>query len=86
LVAARLPVADISVERRRVGPIAFDRDDVEAVPLDQPPRNGRAGAIEFAGPVARLAEQHDARVGIEVEELAERPVVHVRQGLRGASN
>src|SRR5438105_14577187 len=52
LAFARRPVADVAVERRRVGPVALDRDDVEAVPLDQLTRDRRAGAVEFASPVA----------------------------------
>ena len=64
-------MAHVGVDARRVGPIGLDRDDREAVPLDQAARDRRAGAIEFGGAVGRFAEQHHLGVGEAVEESAE---------------
>ena len=44
---------------------------------------GGAGAVELAGPVAGLAEQHHAGVGVAVEGRGEGRIVDVRQGLGG---
>ena len=67
--------ADIAVDARRVGPIRFDRDDVEAVRRDQLLRDRGAGPVEFGGAVRRLAEQHHLGVAEPVEKGAERRVV-----------
>ena len=77
------PVADVAVDAGGVGPVGLDRDDREAVPLDQPPRDRRAGAVEFGRAVAGLAEQDDPRVGEAVEGLGEGGIVDVRQRLGG---
>src|SRR5260221_8691594 len=74
-------MTDIAVDRRAVGPVALDRDDIEPVAFDQLARDGRSGAIEFARPMARLAEQDDARIAKAAEEFTKRAVVDVGQRL-----
>src|SRR5438309_11945778 len=74
LAFAPWSMADVPVDRRRVRPIRLHRDDIEAVSLDQPPRNGVAGAVELARPMACLAQQPHACVAEAVKELAERRV------------
>ena len=61
-------MAHIGVDAGGVGPIGFDRDDGEAVPLDEPAGDRGPGAVEFRGAVARLAEQHHLGVGKAVEQ------------------
>ena len=78
----RRAVAHVAVDRGRVGPVGLDGDDGEAVLLDQPARDRRAGAVELRRAVARLAEQHDAAVGEAVEQLPERGIVEGRAAAR----
>ena len=82
LAFTRAAMPDVAVDRRRVRPVGLDCDDVESVMLDQPARDGRSRAIEFARAVARLAKQHHARIAIAVEHRSERRVVDFRQRLR----
>ena len=69
------------VDGRRIGPVGFDRHGVEAVLFNETPGDRRAGAIEVAGPVARLAQENHARVSIAVEGLREGGIVEVRERL-----
>ena len=73
LVASRLgrAMAHVVVDAGGVGPVGLDRDDGEAVPLDQPPGDRRARAVELRGAVRRLAEQHHLGVGVAVEQRRE---------------
>ena len=70
----------IAVDGRRVRPIGLHRNGVEAVFLDETPRDRRAGAIEFAGSVAGLAEQDHSGAGEAIERLGEGVVIDVGQG------
>ena len=85
LPLAPRPMADEAIDIGRVGPVGLDRDDVEAVSLDQPARDRGAGAVEFAGAVARLAEQDDPRLAEPVERAGEGGIVDRRQQLRGGA-
>ena len=55
-------MAHIAIDAGRVRPVGLHGHDGEAVPLDQPPGDRGAGAIEFRRAVRRLAEHDDARV------------------------
>ena len=59
--------------RRRggVGPVGLDGDDGEARPLDELLRDAGAHAVELAGPVGGLAEQHDPRAGHPLDQRLE---------------
>ena len=72
-------MAYVAIDHRGIGPVGLERDDAEAVPLDQPPGDRRARAIELRRAVAGLAEQHHAAVGIAVEALGEGGIVDVGQ-------
>ena len=72
-------MAHVSVDARRIGPIGLDRDDGEAVLLDQAPRDRGAGAIEFRGAVGRLAEEHHLGIGEAIEHRAERFILADRR-------
>src|SRR5829696_6980290 len=72
LARKRGVMAHIGVYAGGVRPVGFDRDDGEAVPLDEPAGDRGAGAVEFRAAVARLAEQHHLGVGEAVEYGAER--------------
>ncbi len=86
LALALRPMPDIAVDIGRVGPVRLDRDDVEAVPLDQPPRDRRASAVEFGRAVARLAEQDEAGVAEPVEWRGEAGIIDLRQRLGGIAH
>jgi len=83
---ARRTAANDSVDRGGVGPIRFRRDDAESVPLDQPPGDRGASAIEFRRAVAGLPQQHDARVREAIEHRAEGRIVDIRQQLGRLAN
>src|SRR5690349_16335043 len=74
-------MADVAVDTGGVRPVGLDRDDGEAVTLDQATADGRAGAIKFGGAVARLAEQDQAGVGEALEQIGEGGIVDVGQRL-----
>lgn len=53
-------VAGVSIQLEGIGPIAFDRDGVEAVLLDQAARDLGAHRIELVRAVSRFSEEHEA--------------------------
>ena len=55
------------VKHRRIGPIGLHRDDIEAMPLDQPTGDGGARPVEFRCAVGGLAEHHEPGVAEPVE-------------------
>lgn len=55
-------MAHIAINPLGVGPIGFDRDDVEPVVLNEIPRDGSAGAIEFARAVRGFTQKHQIRI------------------------
>lgn len=71
--------ANLAVDGRRIGPVSLDCDDREPLLLDQAPRNRIAGAVEFGGAVAGLAEQNDAGIGEAVDEFGEGRIVDTGQ-------
>ena len=79
-------VADIAVDRRRIGPVRLDSHDGEAVMLDQMTRNRGTGAIEFSRAVARFTEQHHTPIGPAIEQPAKRWIVEVGQVFAGFSD
>ena len=81
-VLSRRLVADVAVDRGGVGPVRLDRDDREAMLLDQPPRNRGARAVELRRTVARFAEQDDTGTGEPIERFAEGRVGGIRQRFR----
>jgi hypothetical protein len=56
-----------TVEPVGVRPIGLDRNDVEAMPLDQHATDRGAGAVEFGSPVRPLAQHHDESVAEALE-------------------
>ena len=76
-------VPHITIDRRCIRPVGLDGNDREAVFLDQAPRDRGARTVKFRGAMARLAEQHDARMREPVEQAAERWIVELRQALGG---
>jgi len=79
-------VAHMPVDRGGIGPVGLDRDDREAMFLDQPPRDRGAGAVEFGRAMAGLAKQHHPRVGIAIEQAAEAGIVEAWQQLGGVAD
>ena len=63
--------AHIGVIDRGIRPIGFDRDDIEAVLLDQHRSNRRAGVVELGRAMRRLAEQHHALMGEALGEAGQ---------------
>ena len=63
-------VPDIAVDTRRIGPVGLDRDDGEAVLLDQSTGDRRSGPVELGRAVGRLAEEYDIGIAEAVEEGA----------------
>lgn len=57
----------MSVDSGGVGPVRFHRHDVEAASRDEIPRDGGAGAVEFAGAMARFAQQDHFAAGETVD-------------------
>ena len=51
----------VAVEHRGIRPVGLERHHAEAALLDQLARDPGAQPVEVAGPVRRLADQHDAR-------------------------
>ena len=62
-------MAHIVVDAGDIGPIAFDRDDIETVLLDQAPRDRRACRVELMRTVRRLTQQHDPGVAKAIESI-----------------
>src|SRR6185312_16513592 len=54
-----------------VGPVAFGRDEREAVVLDQALGDLHSPRVELGRPVRRLAEQDELRVADEVDQRVE---------------
>ena len=74
-------MTDKVVDAVRVRPIALDRDDVEALILDQRLRDPRANAVELGRAVRRFANQNDARFADPADEAREIGVAAVLEGL-----
>ncbi|MBB3957167.1 hypothetical protein GGR38_004141 [Novosphingobium sediminicola] len=55
-------MADISVDARDIGPVAFHKDKIETMGFDQTPRNRSTRGIELMGSMSRLAKQDDSRI------------------------
>lgn len=51
--------------------VGLDSHDVEPVPLDQAPGDGRTGTIEFRGAMRRFAQQHDLGVTEPIKGFSE---------------
>ena len=64
-----------------IGPVGLHGDDGEAVPLDQPLSDGGPGPIEIAGAMAGLANQHQPRLPIAIEQFTKRHRIECRQWL-----
>ncbi len=73
-------MADVGVDLRRIRPVRFRGDDVEAVPLDQPPGDRRPSAVELAGAMAGLADEDHAGVGEALEGVGKMGVFRGWQG------
>jgi hypothetical protein len=53
-------VTNVPVNGGGIGPIRFDRDDLEAVVLDQVAGDRRSSLVELRRAVAGFAQQNDA--------------------------
>ena len=74
-------MAHIAVGCGGIGPVRLDGNNGEAMLLDQPFGDGRAGAIELVCAVAGLAQQDDAALGEAMRSTYER----VRAGRNGVA-
>src|SRR5579872_6991707 len=69
--ASRRMVANITVDARRIRPVGFNGDNVEAAILDQVPGYCRSSAVEFAGAVTGLAEKNDSCIAVTGKKITE---------------
>ena len=77
----RLAMADEAVDGGGIRPIRLDRDDGEAVVLDEVPSDGGTRLVEFAGAVARLPQQQHPAIREPIEQAAECRIVERGQRL-----
>ena len=59
----------VAVQCLGVGPIGLDRNDREAMMLDEMPRDRGASAVELGRAVARFAQQDYAAVREAIEQI-----------------
>ena len=72
--------------RRRVGPVGLDRDDREAVPLDQPPRDRGAGAVNSDVPWLASPSRTTRASAKRSNMRRERRIVDLGQRLGGVGD
>ena len=83
-VGARRLAPDHPVVGGDIGPIAFHRDDGEAVLGDEAPRDRGARGVKFMRPMAAFAEHDDALAGESIEDARELGILDRGQRDRGS--